>query len=63
MKKHAKIILTAVIAGVLYYIIVMLWQMAEVKMHGFSHMSFVEQVAAWTIAIGLANALIGEGEE
>ena len=59
MNKHAKFILTAVIAGVLYTIIEMLWKMAEVKMYGFSHMSFVEQVAAWTIAIGEANVLVG----
>lgn len=59
MKRLANIIITVILAAIIYDVIAMWWQMAEVKMYGWSQVSIIDSMAAWTIALGAANALWG----
>ena len=59
MNRLARYIITLGIAGILCYIIIMLWKMAEVKLYGWSQDSIIDNLAAGTIAYAIADLLMG----
>ena len=59
MNWFARFVCRTSVAIILCYIIVMLWRMAEVKIYGYFQESIIDTLAAATIALGVADLLVG----
>lgn len=59
MNRLTRFVFRLCLAIILCYIIVMLWRMAEVKIYGYSHESIIDTLAAATIALGVADFMVG----
>ena len=55
----ARFIFRTGVAIILCYIISAWWQMAEVKMYGYSQESIIDTMAAATIALAAAELMVG----
>ena len=59
MERLARFVFRTGVAIMLCYIIAMWWQMAEVRIYGFSQESIIDALAAATIALGAADFMVG----
>ena len=59
MNRLTRFVFRIGVATVLCYIISAWWQMAEVKMYGYSQESIIDTMAAATIALTAAELMVG----
>lgn len=59
MNRLAKIVFFVAVCIIVFYIIAMAWQTAEVRLYGWSQVSTVKTVAQMLLAFFITDGLVG----